>query len=878
MVFLFSIASGPAQLVQLTETLRKVFGNSERTSEKRSSTNLRYLKTGDIGETRVGVFRSYLKGKYIKQLADQGIEFTNKTPLGRPGISIDTSNPSQEKFRGLSDKDVRAAAGLPDDPDIKVGRQDNRIFFDFDYQKADGHRYGHIAASNITKNTGVGKYFDGKIGSSIKFRAILGPYFGLKGLLSPKLVAVKGEQYAGKANARAAEEKRASPRAEKTKAVTAGVRERLKGRLDGKTAALKGALITQTASCLVYESAADAVEFNHKAIVVASAMEAADKIAVGENAKAGNLPGAPIDLGRAGAVAQTFEDEDGKTIWQSAGIQALATNGKDATGEEIPPEYQQAFSSETTADNVQKNTQKKVGPIDATKIVCGPIGITASIAASIALIVAGPITFGGSWGVFAAKTSASAAASYGVMALLRNQLVKLLSTDLLVKPPLSGPLGGNLLAYGARASANMSAVSSGGIALSNTQAVTFLNEQEEHDQQEFKSKSFFARLFDVYDYRSLTAQTVNKIGPSPANNLANFSGGLSNFGGAFSSLFSTLIPSVSAQDAEAYVWGFPIYGIPDEVADDPALADPNENDKIISELLDRDEGKEYIERAKKCFGVNINKDSGQWAAPITEDVNPASKDYTDGDCGNLSKTNWKRLMLFIFDTHLMTSLACYEDNKEACAELSVASGDTQADNSGGSGQVVDGSVKELAQKLLDYKDQGKYNCDNAGDCGDLELMAEGKSIDCSKSKSPACHADNACHVDALDKRVMQLIIYLIDSDYKIGTYSLCRAHSKTKGVHDDGLGLDISSINGKSLGSDKSSRQLALEVNKLIFELKGDLEAQQIISAGVGNTNKVDLDFVKYNRQAPGKEGAAAVAFFGSDTMNGHDDHIHVGY
>ena len=111
--------------------------------------------------------------------------------------------------------------------------------------------------------------------------------------------------------------------------------------------------------------------------------------------------------------------------------------------------------------------------------------------------------------------------------------------------------------------------------------------------------------------------------------------------------------------------------------------------------------------------------------------------------------------------------------------------------------------------------------------------------------------------------------------YKIGTFALCRSHSLTKGVHDDGLAADIESINGKHINQ-ASSKTLTLEVAKIIFELKGELAPKQIIIGGVGKVRSAE--FNKYNRVRPGVEGTAAVNAFRTDTMQGHTNHIHVGY
>jgi hypothetical protein len=177
-----------------------------------------------------------------------------------------------------------------------------------------------------------------------------------------------------------------------------------------------------------------------------------------------------------------------------------------------------------------------------------------------------------------------------------------------------------------------------------------------------------------------------------------------------------------------------------------------------------------------------------------------------------------------------------------------------------------------AKKLLYYKKQGKYNCDNPEDCTDLELMAKGKSISCNVNK---CDTYQACHVDALDNRVLDLLDYLIRKGDSIGTMALCRSHSLTSGVHDDGLAVDISSVDGRSL-KNPNSRDDTLRVLKEISKFEYYLAPRQIISGGVAFRH--DYAFTPYNRASPGVNGAMAANSFGPGLMNEHRNHIHVGY
>jgi len=345
-------------------------------------------------------------------------------------------------------------------------------------------------------------------------------------------------------------------------------------------------------------------------------------------------------------------------------------------------------------------------------------------------------------------------------------------------------------------------------------------------------------------------------------------------------LLSSVFPkTLAARDKQPYDFGFPKYGFSKEDLNNPLMEDPYDNAEKAADIIKVNPG--LKDRALSCFGVELNDGDHGLQVDVVKnpegdpalDVLPNTLEYINANCADGS-SDWLRVRLFIFDSRTMDAYACYDGDDEICQQTGE-NGATSAPSpgaggipaAGGSATVTIGSVKALAQKLLDYKDQGKYSCDNPGDCQDLQNVVNGQPI------------GRQCGVDTFDPKILQLLIYLIDSGYKIGTFALCGDHHDDgPNGHHGGKAADISSINGKAI-NDPGSRSIALELDSVIFNLDNSLAPRQIITDGVGNVH--DDAFTQFNRVAPGIEGAAATAAFNSgdpSTMAAHRNHIHVGF
>lgn len=685
-LFLLSIGQGPLQLIHLSQILQKNFSGQEDASSRRFTALFRYARTGDFGETRVGYFGSKSVGKTLAQLKEIGIEFPDRSTLGRFKTMTIDPRAKDSPYNGLSEDRARARIisdfELPNNGDGLFGRAGAKFTINVDPATVKG-----IKLSRALAETSIGLLEKGTVSTAIKTR-VLARFFGLPNLFSSisKRGAAAAEKLTTKLERKKAEEERTKVRAEVVKAKGASARASLRAKLEGgPSRAISGALITSAGLCLVREVADTVVDVNRTSVVFPSVVEGVDKIAVGAQVQSGQN----ISLGQAGAITESFANNNGETIWDGKALDATAKGGA-GKGKEIPPEYQQAFSNETTADNIKNTVKSEVAGVDVSGVICSTPGTIIQAGLGVGLLLAGPFTGGASWAVFAAKAGAGAAATAGAMYFLQKYAIEFLSSDAIVPVPPSGPLGGNIMAYGAREAANISFRSSGGVELDDSETAMLDKRFEQRDQEEFNSKNFLARMFDVHDYRSLASRTIDRTNTDSAQNISSIASSLFDFGGMASSIFSTFTPKASAQAGQSYYdWGFPRYGIPGRLLNDSDLEDPYENAERVDKILKLND--DYIDRAKRCFGVEIGPGPYGLDAVATEEVNPNSDEYLDSDCNHTDDLSWRRIIMFIFDTRTVTAAQCYDGDEDACSQIGF--GDAAISGSpDGSGVVADAEI------------------------------------------------------------------------------------------------------------------------------------------------------------------------------------------
>lgn len=172
--------------------------------------------------------------------------------------------------------------------------------------------------------------------------------------------------------------------------------------------------------------------------------------------------------------------------------------------------------------------------------------------------------------------------------------------------------------------------------------------------------------------------------------------------------------------------------------------------------------------------------------------------------------------------------------------------------------IVHESAQQAAKQLLELAREGRYHADNPGDLVDLQRTAAGLTV-----------WSRGGRWVRLDPRPLRTLVWLIKThNYKIGTFALCSDHhfDGWRG-HSGGFAVDISSINGASLAGG-SAHELTRAVAGTIRNGGSSYRPWQLITAGTG--------YVYYNDLL--SLCIPSSGFYGSDTLAGHRNHIHVGY
>jgi hypothetical protein len=422
---------------------------------------------------------------------------------------------------------------------------------------------------------------------------------------------------------------------------------------------------------------------------------------------------------------------------------------------------------------------------------------------------------------------------------------------------MSGARTFNMMAAGADVSANDAVHSQlGGVVATPEQISALEQEQRQALRQQYFSQSFFARLFDTQSSYS----PISKLAMATPSSATSASVALTNtFANPFSSLsrsFASLFSKPASAAAEADIFGVTQYYVPDEVYQ-----------KI------GDQSKFWDEHCSDNPVLNNGAMAQKYAQASTQHI-----DENTGMPTNVYDPN---------DPYLGTN-PCALIQTGACAtgfimaEDSCSSEDLGTDTDTATGpdststttSVPQGSSRELAKGLLErhykgtinghaYNGDGKYSCDNSGDCNDLDDTANGQSI--------SGHGN--CHVDAIGADVLQAVLILIEQKgYSLGTFALCSDHSETGHTrHTYGEAVDISTVNGHAVNTDAAEGDV-ISILRVFNGLIGQpLAPDQLLNQGVGN------HYIAAN-DALSMDNHQSSPYFTSKYVGDHEDHIHVGY
>jgi lysophospholipase L1-like esterase len=224
---------------------------------------------------------------------------------------------------------------------------------------------------------------------------------------------------------------------------------------------------------------------------------------------------------------------------------------------------------------------------------------------------------------------------------------------------------GSSVDYGNALAAAAQGTSRGGRELSKDESIKLATLQQQEWKEEFQHQSIAYKLFNPYDVNSAISTIIDKQSTNPSQNLTNVATSLFHFGNVFSSMSAILTPKTYATDPLYYDYGFSEIGFSIEEMNNLEVKNPYKNaDDVVTKILPAHT--DFIDRASKCFGVTI--DSGTYDITSFQTNMPKYDDTHDASCID-KDVNWLKVRFYIFDTQNIESVACYEGEENACADV-----------------------------------------------------------------------------------------------------------------------------------------------------------------------------------------------------------------
>lgn len=819
-IFAFNIIQGPLQVIHMGQVLGKAFTDQDTAAEIREKGLVRWFRSGNIGETRVGLLGSEITKRALAKLEAEGITFEVDANTGHlKGVNIDQARNSMYGDMSVEDARTQIAKdnGIPLDKVTHVSGDNGSAKFKIT-------DIGDL--SRLSSRDVISQSFDsagfGRTARLVAFRPVA-DFLGKPSILHPWKILkekVRGRFFSSEATKQLVQEEKnnqtsITEESPETKALVDDERNALEEQSRVRSAT-SVAIGLQAGICLAREVANRVPDINWGTVVQPAASLATFAMAEGSQTQAGD----DLVIQQPGATVLNYVSKAGQTVWESLPLQILA--GKvNPGGIDLPDEYKQAFSFASTSANIVKTLDKY-----GANYLCSTVAQIGGAIAGVALIATGP------GGTITSKLLSSGGQLIAG-AVVANAIVKFLPKLIASEAPpvttLTGPLGGGFAAFGAMAMNNMSSASFGGTVLSSNERTTLQSYNDKMEQQKLKSESFATRIFNPYNSGSLVANIIDYQTLNPVLNFSNLIGSFVNPMRIFSTFSNAIFPKAYAEikPEQVQYWEkaqFKELGISLKDLQDPKYDNPDNAD-AAAKILDAHD--EYVDKALTCFGDKISKGSQGWDVEQVKAVNPASSEYQEAGCGDGSVA-WTRIRFLVFDTLLAKGDVCYHGDEEVCKELHIDSAGEASVSGGSTGSLPTGSAQDLASQLLPYIKDGKISCNNqASNCPDIQNTAKGGSL-----------KGGACYVNALDPKLLGMILELVKMGHKFVFSAICSDHpSNPASYHHLGKAADFNYVDGVFMGSAGEGGPWTGNVLSAGKKLDSDVASFMPKSTGFGQKN-----------------------------------------
>lgn len=258
---------------------------------------------------------------------------------------------------------------------------------------------------------------------------------------------------------------------------------------------------------------------------------------------------------------------------------------------------------------------------------------------------------------------------------LAESAVRMISGEL-VNVDAQGAELGALADYGVALASNEQMLSVGGSPLSETELAAINQELHQEESERFVQQGFIARVFNVFDVRSVFGRLSYTASTLSFRNILTH---------PVRVLGLAVSPTVFAQNT--YDYGFPMYGFSIEDQEDERVSDPFENAAWVEQgdrlnVLNSTYG--------ECFGMEINPDTGALESSEGSFKYAERADMPECETGSADAYGEEGLLRFRFylaDMVTDHTLACYEGASFSCQQIGVT-GDSRSSRVDADGQIV----------------------------------------------------------------------------------------------------------------------------------------------------------------------------------------------
>ena len=367
-----------------------------------------------------------------------------------------------------------------------------------------------------------------------------------------------------------------------------------------------------------------------------------------------------VDVEQMGFLQKQMYDPKTKTSWdQAASIQAQ--NGQNQSG----PDLNNALKP-----GGENGVVKFFGSIPGLEATCEAASTTTG---QVVMTLAGGLTV-------ANAVITGAFLAFGDEAI--DTLSHWIAGDP-VNPFIAGAQYGGAADYGGLYAGRDMGTSMGGRELNGTETIEIEATRKRSEEHDFRQKSLAYRLFDTTDNRTLLGSIISKQRPDAKANIAALTHNMLNFGNTIASMPQNLFAE-KAGAVRPYTYPDKKIGFSVDELDSPLAREnpypaackvigcPQSNIKGI--LEDGDKGDAYFERAKACFGMEINRADG---GVTSTGKMPTKKDQRDNNCNEKFDTkskceerspscDWARIRFHILTQKTQDGYFCYLGDAESC--------------------------------------------------------------------------------------------------------------------------------------------------------------------------------------------------------------------